>query len=169
MESDYVMRLIKQFVEALASIIHSRKAGRYEQALEQIQLASLKFLNTDISFFFQYSPDQLLEYFNQNTSCMDTENCIVCADLLYELAMISEEKGMDNESLQLRTMALNLYVSVIPRDTQFLEQAYIEKTNSLLKQINVRLLPKQMQDNIHQYQKFLITYGFSSHEDGLTY
>lgn len=159
MESDYIMRMIKQFVEALASIIRSRKTGRYEQALEQIQLASLKFLNTDISFFFQYNPEQLLEHFNKNSSFIDTENGIVCADLIYELAMICEEKGMHNETLHLKTMSLHLYVFCIPKDTQFQDKTYIQKANSLLKHINVQSFSKKMLENVHEYQNFLIDSG----------
>jgi hypothetical protein len=154
MQKDYILRIIEQFVQALVSIMSSRKDGRYEEALGQIDTASRKYLNSEISFFLDLTPDQLVEYFKGNSSHIDTERGIICADLLYELALICEEKRSLNESLSLKIMSLNLYLTIIPEDVDFQVPDYEKKISEILKIINIHSLPKKIQEKILQYQKF---------------
>lgn len=143
MQKDYIMRMIEQFIQALASIILSRKGGNYEQALEQIQYASLKFLNSDITSFLAFTPEELVRHFDG-----DNEKSIFCAGLLYELALLCKEEKAEAD--QLKMMALNLYLAAIPRDTQFQTPLYRDKVAALLKELPP--LPKSIQ---HNYQKYL--------------
>lgn len=164
MQRDYIMRMIEQFVLALASIIRSRKAGNYDQALEQIQLVSKKFLNTEMSSLLKYTPSQLLDYFKEGSSHLDTERGIVCADLLYELVLICKEQQSLDVSLRLKIMCLNLYISIIPTDKQFQIQEYIEKADRLIQEIDEQILPKDVQTNVDQYQKFLSEKQSTTHD-----
>lgn len=138
MQKDYIMRMIEQFTQALVSIIQYRKAGKYEQAVEQLQQASLTFLNKDLSFFLQLSPDQIIDYFKGDSSDLDTESSIICADLLDELAAIAKEKNHPDEALNLQKASLNLYINSLLIDSQFQTPSYREKIDSLIAEIDGR-------------------------------
>lgn len=158
MQNDYIMRMIEQFVQTIASIIRSRKAGYTEQALAQIQSGSQRFLNEDISSLLKYTPNQLVEHFKDNSRFLDTERSIICADLLHELAWICKEKQSLNASLHLMAMSLNLYISVIPIDKQFQTQEYIRKADDLIKEIkeiHKKQFSEEIQANLNLYQNFL--------------
>jgi hypothetical protein len=154
-QKDYIMRMIEQFVDSLASIIRTRIAGKYEQAFEEIQLASQCYLSTDISSLIHYTPQQLLDFFREDSSKLDTEKGIICADLLQELALISEEKDFLNVSLRLKILSLNLYLSIIPLDKQFQTEEYMGKITNLTDGLDEQLLPREVLLNLNQYYKFI--------------
>lgn len=60
MNSD-IIRIIEQFIQAIVAIVSARRAGNYEEAFHQIQNASQRYLNTNISLFLNKTPEQLLE------------------------------------------------------------------------------------------------------------
>lgn len=155
MQSDYILRMIEQFVQALASIIRSRIVGNYDQAIEQIQMASHRYLSTDISSFIHYAPNQLLDHFRNDSQRLDTEHAIVCADLLGELALICEKKAILDVSLRLNILSLNLYLSVIPMDKQFQTKEYMEKTTGLIDKLDEQNIPEEVLDNLDQYHRYL--------------
>ena len=117
MTKDYVLRMIEAFVLTLASIARTRKAGQYDQALEQLQQTSQKYLQTDILKFLEYTPDELLNHFKDGSNRLDTERSFYCAELLYELAMICEEKDNAEGAFRLKRMSLNLYATAIILNT----------------------------------------------------
>lgn len=148
--------MIEQFIQAIGSIIRSRKVGNYDQALEQIQFVSQKFLDTDISSFLKYTPDQIIAHF-QNESGLDTHRAIICADLLNELSMICSEKQYHDLSYRLKVLCVNLYVSVIPIDKYFQTKKYMEKAENLINEIS----KKDIHINVAHYHKFLRENNFN--------
>lgn len=138
---DYIMRMIEQFMKALAGIIRARRSGEEEEALELIQKASQQYLNSDISSLIKLSPEQLVEQFRNDTYQIDPEKCIVCADLLYELALLSATKQHHDAALQLKVLSLYLYLNAIPLDAQFQKKHYYDKVVELKKEIPPTALP----------------------------
>src|ERR1700722_9607567 len=118
MQKDYIMRAVEHFVQLLVSIIAKRKAGKYEEALEQIQTASRFYLKTDLSLLIYCSPDQLLNHFRRYSGELDVEQCVLCADLLNELALLREAQNNSEEALRIKVLCLYLYVTAIPQDKQ---------------------------------------------------
>lgn len=158
-QKDYILRLIEQFAQILAAIIQSRKVGKHEQALEQLQASSQFYLNTDISIFLQYTPDQIVNHFRKDSRLLDTERSIICADLLLELGLICEDQNLDAESqaksLHLKTMSLMLYITAIPLDKDFQNTEYLQKARSLIEELETHSLSKEMINNISRYRAFL--------------
>lgn len=62
------------------------------------------------------TPEQLLEHFRRGSKHLDTEQGIFCADLLYETALICEAKQIEDSSVRLKILCLQLYLNVIPKD-----------------------------------------------------
>lgn len=133
MHNDYIMRMIELFFRALARIIHSRKMGNYEDAYKQIQNASQRYLKEDISALAGCTPEQILNYFRLDCGSLDIDRCIICGDLLYELALISEEKRQNDLAIHLKNLCLNLYISSIPLDKKF--HSYNTRVETLIEEI----------------------------------
>ena len=155
MHSDYIMRMIEQFVQALATIVLNRKQKKYDQAIEQIQLASKKFLHSDIITLLQYDSKKLVDQFKDTSGRLNTEQCIVCAELFYEFALISNETQRPDVGQHLQMLSLHLYSLAIPLDKQFQVPKYLQKANSLLLENITTNFPEDVQSNISHYKKFL--------------
>ena len=153
MNSDYIMRMIEQFFRALAAIIRSRKAENYEEAVILIQNASQLYLNADILTLMKYTPEQLLNHFKSSDKDIDAERCLICAELLYELALITEASQNTEGSLNLKMLSLNLYVNVITMEKQFQVPEYFNKVNGLIEALKDKQLTESIQSQIHSYQK----------------
>ncbi len=123
---DYIMRMIEQFIQSLVSIIAARKAGKYEEALEYIYLNSQKYLETDISNLITKNPDELLNYFRKGKK-LDTDRCLICADLIYEIALISDASQPLAASRRLKILSLHLYENALLADPELRNQSYTAK------------------------------------------
>jgi len=165
MNSDYIIRIIEQFIQAIVAIITARKAGNYEQAFHQIQNASQRYLNTDISVFLNKTPEQLLEYFGGGSKHFDTEQCIFCADLLYETALICEAKQIEDLSVHAKILCLYLYLNVIPKEKEFQTTSYKEKVNELIKELETKTVPESVKDSLIAYRK-LLDHGYYCIKEG---
>lgn len=136
MQKDYILRMIEQFIEVLTSIIKSRSSGNPGKALEQICAASQFYLNSDISVFLHYTPDQLLAHFKVGSNQFDAESALICAELLFELAMITEGQTDEQEAfrpkaLHLKKMALELYLKALSTDPEIPRADYLKKIANL--------------------------------------
>lgn len=161
-QKDYILRMIEQFFDAMAKIVHSRLHGNVDKAWEQIQAGSQKYLNSDITFFLQLTPSQLLAHFKKDSSQLDAEKAIVCADLLLEVFALCNT-GIDKakvdhskEALKLthiQVLALNLYASAIPKDDFFQGKEYTQKVESLIAELQLESLPEEVKSNLLTYQK----------------
>ena len=153
MNSDYIMRIIEQFIQAIVAIVKARKAGNYEEAFHQIQNASQRYLQADIIALLNKTPEQLLEHFKSGTKYFDAEQCVFCADLLYETALICESKQCEDLSQHAKISCLHLYLNAIPKEKQFQTQAYMERVSGLIKALESKTMPEGMKESIIAYQQ----------------
>lgn len=109
MNSDYILRIIEQFIQSLVAIATARKAGNFEQAFHRIQIAGRHYLHSDITAFLNMTPDQLLEHFKFESKYLDTDRCMICADLIYETALICDSKQCEDASVHSKILCLNLF------------------------------------------------------------
>lgn len=152
---DYIIRLLEQFTRALASIIRARQAGKQEEAYELVQNAGQLFLGIDINTLLNNSPDQLLDKFRKESNELDVEKCIFCAELLYEMSLISEAEQFEDVALHLKILSLNMFISVIPKEKQFQNSYYLEKVEALLEELQEHVLPDSVLAKLNSYQDFL--------------
>ncbi len=157
MHKDYIMRIVEHFVKALAAIVSSRKAENYDEASEQIKMASRFYLQTDLSLLLYCPPEQLLEHFRTYTKEIDTEKCVLCADLLLEQAFVNEAKKYDEEALRLKISSLYLYVTGILKEKQFQVPEYLDKVSALLEELKDQTFPPDIQASVHSYLALIKT------------
>src|SRR5690242_15983710 len=81
MQKDYIMRIVEQFVQAILSIMRRRKDGQYKEAREQIRTAARYLLRIDIDLLLLFNNDYVLDHFKDSTNRLDTERCVLGADL----------------------------------------------------------------------------------------
>jgi len=153
--SDYIMRMIEQFARALASIITARKAQQHEEAFVQIQHASQLYLESDVLELIKLSPKGIIEKFRGRSGRVDVEKCVVCADLLYEMALISEAKGITELSDHIKMQCLYLYVTAIPMDKQFETTGYLEKVDTLKTGLTTVQFPDWYLFEMEAFEKFI--------------
>lgn len=152
MNSDYILRMIEQFVQALVAIVTARRAGKYEEAFHQIQSTSQRYLQTDITLLLNQTPDQLLEYFKRDKKHLEAEKCVVCADLLYETALICQAKQCEDLSTHAKLLCLNLYLNAIPKEKQFQTEFYEERVRELMREFESREIPEHVKKSLLSYQ-----------------
>lgn len=161
MNKDYIMRMIEQFVQALVAIVTARKAENYEQAFHQIQNASLRFLKADIAALLNKTPDELIEYFTVGSTC-DSEQSVICADLIYETALICESTQSDNVSIHFKMLSLNLYLNAIPLDKQFQTPFYMERVKNLVIDLKGKTIPKNMENRVLAFRNYFSDHSFTT-------
>lgn len=135
MQNDYIMRIIEQFIQAIIAIVQRRKSGNYKEALELIQKASRYYLKTGIDMLLAYSPEQIVDHFKDSETYFDAERCILCADLLYELALINEALQQKEAATGLKATCLHLYQIAIPKEQRFQVPEYLEKISVLTNEL----------------------------------
>ena len=133
MRNDYIMRIIEQFVQALIAIIKRRKAGEYKEVVQDIKKAGRYYLKIDVDILLFSSPDQILENFKDSNDELDTEKCVLAADLLYELALVKEAQQQMEEALRLKQICLHLYETALPKEPYFQTPERFEKIALLKK------------------------------------
>lgn len=99
-------------------------------------------------------PDQLESKFSDRRG-IDSERAIFCADLLYEMAVISDDKAFPKACHRLKMLSLNLYVAAIPQDDQFQTCEKLGRVAGLIEELNESHCSGQMVKNIEIYQKYL--------------
>ena len=148
------MRMIEQFVQSLIAIFRARKEGNYEEAVKMIQTASRFYLDADIATILKSDPDQILDLFRDAKSKrLDVDRCYMCADLLNELALVSDAKQNKEASLRLKMLCLQLYITAIPKEKEFQTRESFEKVSAILNDLKGQGLPESVSNNLNKYHE----------------
>lgn len=155
MQKDYIMRIVEQFVQAILAIMHRRKDGEYKEAREQVRIAARYLLRTDIDLLLLYGNDQILEQFKDFAGRLETEKCVLGADLFHELALIEEAEKRSDEALRLKALCLQLYTTALPKEQQFQDPEYFGKVSSLVEELKKQSLSDEAQLSLRSYEEFI--------------
>ncbi len=154
MQQDYILRIIEQFIQAIASIMRRRKAKDYTEARKLIGTAGRSLLRIDIDLLLLFHPDQIIDHFKDFTHRLETEKCVLAADLFYELALIEEAEKKPEAALRLKTLCLHLYTIAIPAEKQFQTPEYFEKVDQLIQELADQPLSPKVLESLRPYQEF---------------
>lgn len=154
MQKDYIMRIVEQFVQAILSIMRRRKAGEYKEARELVRTTGRYLLRMDIDLLLLYGPDQILDHFKDFTNRLETEKCVLAADLFHELALIEEAEKQVAAAFRLKSICLHLYASAIPEEKQFQTPEYFEKVSKLAEELADQPLSPIVRERLHFFREF---------------
>lgn len=155
MQKDYIMRIVEQFVQAILAIMSRRKAGEYKEAREQVRTTARYLLRTDVDLLLLYDNEHILDHFKDFAHRLETEKCVLGADLFHELALIEEAEQQAAVALRLKTLCLYLYTMALPKEQQFQEPQYFEKVTALIEELKTQLLSEKIQLSVRAYEEFL--------------
>ncbi|MGC1879233.1 MAG: hypothetical protein WA678_07655 [Rhabdochlamydiaceae bacterium] len=155
MQNDYIMRIVERFVQALVAIMCRRKAEDYKEARQLIRTTSRYLLKMDIDLLLLHNPDQVLDHFTDFSNCLETEKCVLSADLFHELALIEEAEDNTVMALRLKSLCLHLYTAAIPKEQQFQEPQYFEKIEALIEELKDQPLSEKAQTSLRCYKEFI--------------
>lgn len=158
MQQDYIMRIIEQFVQSITAIMRRRKAGEYKVAREQVRTAARYLLRTDIDLLLLFTDEYILDHFKDFTNCLETEKCVLGADLFHELALIEEVENQVANALRLKTLCLYLYTIALPKEQQFQKTEYFEKVADLIKELKDQQLSEKALKSLYCYEEFVSTH-----------
>ncbi len=153
MQKDYILKIIEQFTEAIGAIISRKKAKKFNEAKELIHKTAKHLLRIDIDLLLLYNPDQILDHFIDFSHRLETERCILSADLLLELALIEEASIQPEIALRLKELCLQLYIAALPKEISFQTPEYFEKVAILTKELQSYPLSEKALINIDSYRK----------------
>ena len=157
MQKDYIMRIIEQFVQAILAIMRRRKNGEYKEAREQVRTAARYLLRMDIDLLLLFNNEYVLDQFKDFTSRLDTEKCVLGADLFQELALIEEAEHQMNIAERLKVLCLYLYTTALPKEQQFQKPEYLAKVAALIKELKDQPLSEEVQASVRSYEEFVST------------
>jgi len=155
MQKDYIMRIVEQFVQAILSIMRCRKNGEYKEAREQVRTAARYLLRMDIDLLLWFTDDYLLDHFRDFTNQLDTEKCILGADLFQELTLIEEAENQTAAADRLKILCLYLYATALPKEQQFQKPEYLKKVATLIKELKNKPLSEKVQASVRSYEEFI--------------
>ncbi len=155
MQKDYIMRIIEQFVQAILAIMRRRKDGEYKEAREQVRTAARYLLRMDIDLLLLFNNDHVLDHFKDFANRLDTEKCVLGADLFQELALIEEAEHQMNIAERLKVLCLYLYTTALPRERQFQKPEYFAKVAALIKELKDQSLSEEVQASVRSYEDFV--------------
>lgn len=155
MQRDYIMRIVEQFVQAILNIMQRRKAGEYKEAKEQVRTAARYLLRIDIDLLLLYDDEYIIENFKDFMHQLETEKCVLGADLFHELALVEEAEQQQAAALRLKALCLYLYTLGIPKEPQFQEAQYFEKVSTLMEELKEYPLSEKSIESLRLYKEFI--------------
>jgi len=155
MQKDYIMRIVEQFVQVILSIMRRRKAEDYKEARELVRTTGRYLLRIDIDLLLLYDPDQILDHFKDFSNRLETEKCVLSADLFHELALIEEAEKQPTAALRLKMLCLHLYTTALPKEQQFQKPEYFEKVAALIEELKEQPLSEKAQLSLRSYEEFV--------------
>jgi len=154
MQKDYLMRIVEQCVQTVLTIMQHREKGNYKEARELVRTTGRYLLRMDIDLLLLYNPNQILDHFKDFSNRLETERCVLSADLLHELALIEEAEKNTVAALRLKTLCLHLYTAAIPKEQQFQKKQYFEKIDTLIEELKNQPLSETILASLRSYDDF---------------
>ncbi len=156
---DYIMRLIEQFSSALMKIILHKETKEYTQALFEIDTAYKTLLGFDPEFVKAVPEDELVGMMTSGGS-IDSNKCIILAELLREEAEIKELENRENDIiLSLYIKSFYIFSEALLSDDRYRQQEYLEKIDKITGKIILYPLPDRIRFSLFCYYEHTGRFG----------
>jgi tetratricopeptide (TPR) repeat protein len=106
---DYIMRMIAQFVKVLIKLLRLKESKEYETALATIGQTFHQFFGLSSEFINSAPVGELIALLKVG-DILDTDKCVILADLLKEEAEVYEARNNLDESYHRYLKSLNLFL-----------------------------------------------------------
>ena len=163
-EKDYIMKIIRQFTNAIARIMGLKAENKIEESQEVLTdtLKDFTGLNKEV---LESLPYEILIGKVSGSRQTNTVKSQVLAELLYQQADIFEIRGEMSRARNLYIKSLNIMIKVIlNEDNSVLEQNQ-DKVNALIEKLGRFEVPKESELLLFQYYE--LTKSYAKAEDVL--
>jgi hypothetical protein len=155
LKNDYIMRIIEQFINAMALILRYQKADEYEKALQTTGDTFTKIFGAGSDFFNSLADQDLINLLKTN-GALDKDKTIMIAALLKIEGDLFESQKNSDESSHRYLKSLNLYLESYLNDNpngraQTISTDYYNDIENLLQKLDSYELPPQTKNRIWQY------------------
>lgn len=116
-QRDYIVRMTELLAKALAKIVLLKEQARYEQALDEINLAGKELLGRDFDLLKNLSYQDLLKWMT-SYGYFDSAKCVSLCQLLRTEGEVLELQGDEKKSKLRYLQALNLMNEALLHDEQ---------------------------------------------------
>jgi hypothetical protein len=114
-EKDYIMRMIRQFFAALASILFYKKIQSYEQEQREIENASKSLLGLDFDLIKSLEAENIIEKLSHNND-IDYDKLLITGRLLFEYAEIHKINQTIPLAFEFYSKSFKLYMKLLMSD-----------------------------------------------------
>jgi hypothetical protein len=113
LHDDYLMRLLRPFVAAIAQILFLTKEREAQKALQVINTTSEKLLGLNAALLTLLSDRYLLDLLEKDTD-YGALRCVILAALLKQEADVYAMMGDEDAAITRRIKALHIYMQILP-------------------------------------------------------
>ena len=149
---DYILRMIEEFIRALVRMRGLKKAGRWDEAAQAVDLEFKKLLDGGADAAMQLSEKELLAQLSQNDGTADMrEKVFVVAALLSEAGEIADAQGRMEEGRKSYLKALHLVLETLARGETGELPEFVPKVEMLIQALVLTELPPRTQAMLMQH------------------
>jgi hypothetical protein len=137
MSQDYVLRLIEQVTQMLASILALRRAGRDAEAAKEIETVCLQAVGLPFDLVKRSSPETISQLLESGGG-MQHVRAVMVAELLLQDAELSDAVGKKREAIISRAQAHSLLAGEIDTLSPEEQALYRPKLRAIVQAMSKR-------------------------------
>ena len=155
LQNDYIMRLITQFINAVALLRRYQKAEEYEKALQTTGDTFTKLFGVGSDFFNSLSEENLINLLHTG-GVLDRDKTVIIAALLKIEGDVYDAQEKSDESFHRYLKSLHLYLESYLYDNpgarpQSVPADYYGDVEELLRKLDGYELPQYIKNRLWQY------------------
>ncbi|MBL7994182.1 hypothetical protein JNM05_02325 [bacterium] len=116
-QRDYIMRMAEMVAKALAKVLHLKEEKRYDEALEEINLAGKELLGDDFKILKNLSDVDIIKWLFSGGN-FDSKKCVSLSKLLMAEGEVFELMGDYKRGLIRYLQSLNLLNEAVTQNDQ---------------------------------------------------
>ena len=136
MPRDYIMRLVEQIAQMLASVIAKRRAGQHDEAKRELDAMCLEHIGLSLDFVRRASPEAVSEAL-ANSGALRPVRSVALAELLIQDAEMCDDAGRAAPAAFSRLHAFCLLADNVDSLTRDEQAIYRPKLDQLARQLEV--------------------------------
>lgn len=163
-EKDYIMNMIRQFTNAIASIMGLKAENKIKESQEVLMDTLKDFTGLNIEVLEALPYEILIQKVSGSSGINSVKN-LVLAELLNQQADIYAIKGEMSRARNLYLMSLNIMINVILKGDHLVLEKNQGKVNELIEKIGRFEVPKESKMLLFPYYE--LTNNYAKAEDVL--
>ncbi|AFM41542.1 hypothetical protein Desaci_2609 [Desulfosporosinus acidiphilus SJ4] len=156
-EKDYLMKMIKEFTNAIAKIAGLKAENKIEESQEVLSETLKHFTDLDMKVIEALPYDILIHKIGGNT--VNSEKYLMLSELLVQQAEIYEIRGEKSRANNLLAKSLNIMLNILLNDNNPISESNVVKVNEVVDKLGWYNLPNESELLLFQYYESTQSYA----------